>query len=191
MARERKFTKQDLYQVTKELLLQAGYEGFNFTSLAANLQVSRSAIYKYFKNKDHLISNYMVYETEKFVESLATIDKITEFEQQLDFLLRCILDDKESQRIREMAIKLPEINSKFSEENKQRLAELHREMYTCLQNFINKGKEDNHFHPHIPNSLILGFIFNTIDLPNHENISTEQWIGHIKDILRHGIVTNI
>ena len=188
MARERKFTKVDLYQATKELLLEVGYEGFNFSILADNLKVSRGAIYKYFKNKDHLITNYMVYEMEKFIEHLTYIGTLDDFDSQFESLLQSILADKDNQRIREMAIRLPEINSKYTEENRKRISSLHLEMYHSLQEFVTKGKKQKKFPTHLPDSLILGFIFNTIDLPNHEQLPTEEWIGHIRFMLSHGIV---
>lgn len=57
MARERKFTRDDLYETTKYMLLENGYEGFTFSKLAEKLNVSRGAIYKYFNNKDELITD--------------------------------------------------------------------------------------------------------------------------------------
>lgn len=188
MARERKFTKEDLYEATKELLLQVGYEGFNFSILSRELNVSRGAIYKYFRNKDHLITNYMVYEMEKFVEHLTHIGALNDFDIQFESLLQSILANKDNQRIREMAIKLPEINGKYTEENRQKINSLHLEMYHSLQSFVSKGKQQKKIPSHLPDSLILGFIFNTIDLPNHERIPTKEWIEHVKYMLSHGIV---
>ena len=41
MARERKFSLEELFQTTKQLLLDYGYEGFTFSLLADQLEVAR------------------------------------------------------------------------------------------------------------------------------------------------------
>lgn len=120
MARERKFSTEDLYKETKQILLQYGYEGFTFGILASKLNISRGALYKYFDNKDILITDYMVYETEKFVGKLKQINSFKAFEDQFNHLLHTILMDTEIHRIREIAIKLPKMNNKKTEANKKK-----------------------------------------------------------------------
>jgi len=82
MARESKFTKSELYQATNRLLLQYGYAGFHFGLLAEQLNVSRAALYKYFNNKDELITEYMAYEMEQFMQDLEKVNKYHSFEEQ-------------------------------------------------------------------------------------------------------------
>ncbi|MBS4220732.1 TetR/AcrR family transcriptional regulator [Bacillus sp. FJAT-49711] len=188
MARERKFSMDDLFRETKHILLQYGYEGFTFGILASKLGISRGALYKYFDNKDVLITDYMVYETEQFIEKLKKINTIEDFEGQFDFVLHTILKDTEIHQIREMAIKMPKIEHKKIGENKKRIAALHQNMYQSMQDFINKGKNEAKLKQQLPDDLIIGFLFNTIDLPNHRNIPYSEWIQYIKEIICHGIV---
>lgn len=190
MARERKFSKEDLYRETKYILLQHGYEGFTIQMLAAKLDVSRGAIYKYYDNKDVLITDYMIYETEQFVERLKIIHLIDDFDDQLDQLLEIILKDKDNHRIREMGIKhIPHMKHPKIHHNKEQIMNLHQVMYDTLQDFVNKGKIESKIKQELPNDMVLGFIFGTIDLPNRTNMPYDEWFGYIRDVIRHGIVT--
>ncbi|PFK32154.1 TetR family transcriptional regulator [Bacillus cereus] len=188
MARERKFSTEDLYKETKQILLQYGYEGFTFGILASKLNVSRGALYKYFDNKDILITDYMVYETEQFVERLKQINSFKDFEDQFDYLLHTILKDTEIHRIREIAIKLPKMNDKKTEANKKKINDLHQDMYYSLQSFVEKGKSESKLKQELPNDLILGFLFGIIDIPNLRNIPYSEWTKYIKEVVRHGII---
>ena len=75
MARERKFSTDDLFQASKQLLLQHGYEGFTFSLLADQFDVCR-ALYKYYENKEELITDFMIYEMGKFLFELKEIKTI-------------------------------------------------------------------------------------------------------------------
>ena len=51
MARESKFTTEELYNLTRSLLYDFGYDRFHFGLLAEQLGVTRSALYKYYGTK--------------------------------------------------------------------------------------------------------------------------------------------
>lgn len=76
MARERKFSKDDLFRNVKHILLQHGYEGFTISLLADMLEVSRGALYKYYVNKNELITQFMIYEMEQFIGELKQINNL-------------------------------------------------------------------------------------------------------------------
>lgn len=79
-----------MYQATNQLLLQYGYNGFHFGLLAEQLNVTRAALYKYFDNKDELITEYMVEEMERFLLDLQKMKEYPLFKDQLDYLLGVI-----------------------------------------------------------------------------------------------------
>lgn len=87
MARERKFSLNELFQQTKQLLLEHGYEGFTFGLLAERLGVSRAAIYKHFENKEEAITAYMVDEMEQVFAKLVHIHDCPTFDEQFRFCL--------------------------------------------------------------------------------------------------------
>jgi AcrR family transcriptional regulator len=188
MARERKFSKEELYETTKDTLLHYGYEGFTFGKAAARLKVSRGTIYKYFDNKEELITAYMLYEMEKFLVALKEIKEYQGFQAQFDFLLDIILQDNETHQVRGMVFNIPAINDNVKA-NLEQLKELHQDMYRYLQDFVNLGREEQVLKQTIPDSLILAFIFQTVDIPNHFHVPEEEWKTSIKETISHGMFT--
>ncbi|WP_245844182.1 TetR/AcrR family transcriptional regulator [Oceanobacillus rekensis] len=188
LGRDKKFTEQDLYAATKKILVKNGYQGFTFSLLAKELQVSRATLYKYYDNKDELITNYMVFEMDSFLEKLKEIDNYQNFEQQFDFLINIIFADSEIHQIRSMAFEIPATNEKVKENN-LKLKSQHKDMYEMLQKFVSLGKVNHQLKADLPDPLILGLIFQTVDIPNHFGVPQVEWIASIKEIIRHGMFT--
>jgi len=187
MARERKFSTDELFQLTKKNLLEYGYEGFTFSLLADQLNVSRGTIYKYYENKDELITDYMLYEMNLYLTELKQIEEYDGFEAQFDFLLDLILKNSSIYQIIEIGQRIPSKTNQNTNSNKNRLANYHLDMYQYLQGFIKLGKTEGKVKPHIPDALILGYIFQSIAIPNHFGIPQDLWNLSIKEIIRHGM----
>ena len=188
MARERKFSTTEIFRETERLLLTVGYEGYTISLLAEALNVSRAAIYKYYTNKEQLVVDFMLEHMEKMIRQFASIDSTASFTVQLDEVLDIVLESKDLHRIFSMA---HVINTKGKEEIEKKIVhlnELHKEMYIPLQAMVNKGKEEGLLKESIPNSLILAFIFQSIDLPNHMNIPEERFLKSIKTLVCSGIL---
>ncbi|MGG1675596.1 TetR/AcrR family transcriptional regulator [Neobacillus sp. NRS-1170] len=187
MARERKFSKDDLFQATEKLLLKHGYEGFTFSLLADDLDVSRGALYKYYENKEELITDFMLHEMEHFLTKLKEIELLDGFEAQFDFLLNLIFSYSDIQKMIKIGQQIPVMVNKKVKENKDLLDKLHLEMYQCLQNFLKLGKEEKKLNPSIPEALILGYIFQSVAIPNRFNIPHSVWVCSIKEMICHGM----
>jgi TetR/AcrR family transcriptional regulator, repressor of fatR-cypB operon len=189
VARERKFNTVDLFQAAKQLLLEYGYDGFTFSLLADRMDVSRAALYKYYENKEELITDFMIYEMEQFLHELKEIEKLNGFDQQFDFLMDFIFTKTEIHHLIKAALhvlaKLEQTNI-----NKEKLEKLPLEMYRYLNTFILKGKEEGKLKSHIPDSLIIGFILQTVAIPNHFGISHQEWLNSIKEIICQGMFNN-
>ncbi|WAA12053.1 TetR/AcrR family transcriptional regulator [Fervidibacillus halotolerans] len=187
MARERKFTTEDLFQKTKKLLLELGYEGFTIRLLAKELGVTRAAIYKYYENKDELISDFMLYEMNQFMSDLKKLDEISDFENQFEFLLRAILKHDKIHQVLGMIFLIPKQGNERMAENKKKLNQMHVQMYERLQQLIEKGKKQRKIKSHLPDELIIGMIFQTISIPNSSPISDERWFASMKEMVAYGI----
>jgi TetR/AcrR family transcriptional regulator, repressor of fatR-cypB operon len=190
MARKRKFTMGDLYLVTKETLVDVGYNGFTFSILADKLDISRGSIYKYFDNKEELITEYMVVEMNHFLMELRKINTYNGFEEQFDYLLHIIFKDNNIQKIIGMGPQIQSEGNKKVENNIQKLKELHLSMYTLLEDFIQLGKKKNIIKNTLHNGAILGFIFQSVAIPNHYNLPREEWITSLKEIIQYGMFQN-
>ncbi len=187
MARERKFTTEELYQATEELLLANNYEGFQISLVADHLHVSRGAIYKYFENKEELITEYMLFKMEQHLHELKEIHSIIGFHAQFDFLLHLMFKNPELHQLIEIGKRVPvHLNTKVKE-NIAKLESYHLKMYQYMQGFVQAGKNENLLNTNLPEPLILGYIFQSIAIPNHFGIPHDMWVGSIKKIICHGI----
>lgn len=187
MVRERKFSTEGLFKATKQTLLEHSYEGFTFAILAEKLEVSRGTLYKYYENKDELISDFMIFEMNLFLKELEKIHEREGFESQFEFLIEVIFKDDTIPKLIEMGIQIPIDNNDKVKESKQKLDSLHLKMYQHLQDFIHLGREEKILKAHLPDGLILGMIFQTINIPNHFRVPRDQWIKSIKEIISSGM----
>lgn len=187
MARERKFSNEELFQLVKKMLLQHGYEGFHFGLLAEQLDVSRGALYKYYENKDELITDFMLYEMQLFIGDLAQIENQGDFEAQFDFLMKLIFNKAEVHQLITVVQQMGSSSNEKAKENKERLEKLPLEMYRYLQNFISFGKREGKLKEHIPDSVMLGLIFQSIAIPNHFGLPKSVWVDSIKEIISKGM----
>ncbi|WP_062353637.1 TetR/AcrR family transcriptional regulator [Bacillus kwashiorkori] len=190
MAREKKFTTKELFQETKQILLENGYDGFTFGILAERLEVSRGAIYKYFDNKDELIVEFMLQEMKNFLVDLNEITQCKNFHEKFNYLIDLIFQNANIHQIIAIGQRISNTRDKRITTKKKELDQLHIKMYHQLDEFIQLGKKTSKVKPSIPNALILGFIFQTIAIPNHFHISRDLWINSIKEIILDGISNN-
>lgn len=190
MARERKFSMEELYQLTKETLLQHGYEGFTFSLIAEQLDISRGTIYKYYENKDELITDYMIYEMNLFLIELKDIEKENGFDAKFEFLIDTFFKHSKIYKIIEIGQRIPITINERVRKNKENLGNLHLEMYRFLYSFIQLGKEERKINERLPEQVMLGYIFQSIAIPNHTHIPHDEWVSAIKEIISHGIIAS-
>lgn len=190
MARERKFSTKELFQTTKQSLIELGYDGFTFSLLADKLNVARGTLYKYYENKDELISSFLVFEMNEFLLELKQIDTIKGFKRQFDFLLSLIFNHHEVQHFLGMTHQLAKEANEKVKVNIEKLNMQHLEMYKHLESFIHLGKKEKYLKSEIPDGLLLGFIFQSIAIPNHFGVPHAEWVENIKHIICHGMFTD-
>lgn len=179
---------EELYQLTKENLLQHGYEGFTFSLLADQLHVSRGTIYKYYENKDELITDYMIYEMNLFLIELKDIEKVAGFDAKFEFLIDTFFKHSKIYQIIEIGQRIPVTINDQVRKNIESLRMLHLEMYRFLHSFIQLGKQEQKINEKIPEQVMLGYIFQSIAIPNHTQIPHDEWVSAIKEIISHGIM---
>ena len=187
LGRDRKFTDEELFSATKSMIIHDGYEAFTFSRLAAVLNVSRGSIYKYYENKDELISEFLMYEMNRFLLEFNALDKTGDFQSQFNLLIDFIFEHNNIHQVLEIIHQIPSNTTKRVEDNKSKLSEYHVDMYKQFQGFIELGRKENKIKSHIPTAVMLGMIFQTIAIPNHFAIPQDEWIASIKEILSHGM----
>ncbi|WP_455661055.1 TetR/AcrR family transcriptional regulator [Pradoshia sp.] len=187
MARVRKFSSSEIFSETKKLLLSNGYNGFTIRLLADALDVSRAAIYKYYTNKDELIMDFMIHEMSILIGDLKEIDQTARFEVQMDNLLACIFKMKNLHEILGIASIISDSGNGQVARKKERLEELHKSMYRPMERMIALGKDEGVLSDHLPDALILGFIFQSIAIPNHMNLPEKDFRKLIIEMICTGI----
>ncbi|MFJ8066906.1 TetR/AcrR family transcriptional regulator [Psychrobacillus sp. NPDC096426] len=187
MARERKFTDEQLFKATKQLIIEDGYEAFTFSKLASILHVSRGSIYKYYENKDELISEFLIYEMNRFLNDFNSLDKSGDFQTQFNSLIDFIFEQSIIHQVLEIIHQIPGNTTKRVRDNKSQLNEYHIDMYQQFQGLIDLGRKENVIKSHLPAAVLLGMIFQTIAIPNHFDIPQKEWIASIKEVLSHGM----
>lgn len=188
MARERKFSLNEMFQHTKQLLLEHGYEGFTFGLLAERLGVSRTAIYKHFENKEEVITAYMVDEMEQVFAKFVHIHDYPTFDEQFRFLLNLILYHDDLHRMIAIGRRIPDTTPAVRA-NKERLEQFHERMYEELNQLVERGKQEGRIKPHLPNRIVLAYIFQSVVVPHFPGISLDQWAESIKEIIMYGVMT--
>lgn len=187
MARERKFTRDEIFQAVKILLLEHGYEAFTFSLLAEYLDVARGTIYKYYDNKDELITEFMINEMNAFMNDLKKIDVYPNFDAQFDYLFNIMFENTSIHQLIEIGKQMMDKNNEKVAENQRTLERLHLEMYHYLDDLITAGKKEQKIKQQLPNPLILGYIFQAVAIPNHFGVPHQQWVKGLKEIIKYGM----
>ncbi|MGE7625556.1 TetR/AcrR family transcriptional regulator [Viridibacillus sp. NPDC096237] len=187
MARERKFSSDEIFNTTKILLLKYGYEGYTFSLLADALNVSRAAIYKYYLNKEELIFDYLVSALKKIHIDLKLINQQEPFTEQLDELVSKLYKYKDLQQILLKSKEIQENGSEVLIHKKELIQHLQLGMYTIIQTIIEQGKKEHFLDKEMPNDTILMFILHSVATPNSNGIAQELWFFYIKKLICCGI----
>lgn len=186
MGREKKFSRLELWDATRTLILEVGYLGFTFSLLANRLDISRAAIYKQFHNKEELIMDFMVYEMDYSIKLLQSIDLTQTFDEQIEELLRKMYSMKDVHQVLSLASVIP-ITTNYVSEQKQKLSMMHRDMYAPLVAIIECGKREGKIAQERSSAILLGFVFQAIEVPNFERLSEDDLIKEIKSFILFGL----
>lgn len=187
MARERKFTDDHLFKETKELIINDGYEAFTFSKLASRLGVSRGSLYKYYENKDELISEFLMYEMARFLTDFDKLNKNADFQSQFNELIDFIFTHNNIYEVLDIIGQIPAPTTNRALNNKSRISEYYISMYQQFEGFIELGRREGFIKEHLPTAVLLGMIFQIIAIPNHFNIPEDEWVASIKEILSSGM----
>lgn len=188
MARKKTFDQSELYEATEQLMLEIGYDRFSFQLLADKLQVTRTALYKYYKNKNDLLNAYLNHRLKEVVERLDKMDWSMEYRDKLQLLMDLVFDYADTHKISSM---VP--NQKWTKENEmdsavQQSKALHIRFFSFIQELIEEGQHKGVLKKDIPPEIIIETIFHSINIPNHAELTLEKRAFYIKKMLFEGIL---
>lgn len=188
VARKKTFTQTELFQATHELMLAVGYDNFSFQLLANELDITRTALYKYYGNKTDLLRDYLNHQMEDIVGQLSSAKWPSDYQEKLSHLIDLIIGFSETHRISNM---IPDQKWKQVANEKpevQRSKELHSQFFRFIYDMIEEGQNNGFLDATIPPLVIVETIFHSIMLPNHAKLTTEERAYYLKRMLFNGIV---
>lgn len=188
MGRNKKFTEEELWDNTYKIIKNNGYIGFNISALAASLNVSRAAIYKKYSNKEELLMDFMINKLEYSISKLSNIDSNLNFNEQLNELIIKMFELKDLHQILGISEKIENISDTILEK-KTRLNKMYTNLYDPLLIIVKTGKEEGIINKNINDYIIISFIFQLIDIPNHTNIPEKMFYSNIKHLILFGLTT--
>lgn len=188
MARKKTFTEEELYQATQDLMLEVGYDTFSFQLLAQELDITRTALYKHYSNKNELLQAYLNHQMERVVARIETTEWSEEYAERLTTLLDLIFDYADTHAISAMVPTRQWTKENADDPDIIRSKELHRNFFGFIQQVIEEGKEQDFLNPEIPSMVMIEAIFHSINLPNRAGLPAEEQAYYVKKMLFEGIL---
>ncbi len=174
MGRKQAFTKSELLDHTKKVLLEHGYDGFQLKLLSKNLVGARSTIYQYYANKEEIVAACMKRTMENVLQRASAIDE-TDCMNALQHLLEVYMEEASFHQLLGYAPKINKANSEAAANDLEFIEQAHVTLKKQLERLFIRAQAEGHLNENLPLPAIIGVFFNLIDTPNMMNIPTPQW----------------
>lgn len=184
---KKKLNQIDLFIATEELLLSYGYHSFQFKTLSERLEVGRSTLYDYYRNKEELISDYMVYVMDKIIAECGEVTIDAGPEVQLKRLITLFMKYSQLHEILQVLPLLQTTESELVRQNIQKLEASHGTIKGFMMQIITKAQRENVLRTDIQPMVIAGIVYNCVNIPNMMNIELNTWATIVYDAIVNGI----
>lgn len=174
MGRKQAFTRSELLDHTKSVLLEYGYEGFQLKLLSKNLVGARSTIYQYYANKEEIVAACMKRMMEQVLQQASAIDE-TDCMKALQQLLDVYLEEANLHQLLGYANKINTASSEAAAKDLEFVDQAHETLKKQLERLFIRAQQEGHLNPSIPLPAIIGVFFNLFNTPNMMNIPRPQW----------------
>ncbi|WP_226579162.1 TetR/AcrR family transcriptional regulator [Halobacillus litoralis] len=187
MGRKRILSEDEIMKVTGEVLRQEGINGVHFKKLSAMLDVSRSTLYEYYKNKDDLILAYMKRMMDEMKRKVHSISMEEAPNHRLYLLLQILLEHAETYHIDQMIREL-----QTSEKNLAMFyrTELHKDLmetYDMMMNWIEEAKLQKVWKTDVSSELIGDMIFHSILFSNRKKLGVTSMAEQLFELIENGL----
>lgn len=182
----RKLHKPELMKVTEKLLLEQGYGGFNFSTVASLLNIGRTTLYEYYASKDELIVDYMNELMEDYTGELSVIVSLPNAKTQLIQLVELMVKYAHIHNVLKV-IPLLQNDSEVVTNMKKNFLTDHVDIINDIQSIIDNGKQKNVVRKEIPTDVLVNLLFNTINKPTSLKMDNKEWSKWIWEIIFVGM----
>ncbi|MFZ0370403.1 MAG: TetR/AcrR family transcriptional regulator [Halobacillus sp.] len=187
MGRKKALTKQDVLDVTGEVLQAEGLHGVHFKKIADLLEVGRSTLYEYFKNKDELLLAYMKNMMKEMNDKVDRIPSDDPPNHKLFQLLQIILEHAQIYQIDKMIQDLQSSDKNAAIYYKNELDVDLMKTYDLMMNWISDAKETGIWNENTDSGLIGDLIFHSILFPNRKRLGVDELASQLFGMIEHGI----
>ena len=174
MGRRHVFTRSELLDHAKRMLLEHGYEGFQLKSLSTRLPGARSTIYQYFANKEEMIAACMRRVMEDVLQQAQAVDE-TDCMKALRQLLTIYLREAGFHQLIGYAHKINPSSSPSTAQDLAFVEQAHITLKNQIERLLVRAREEGRINPDIPLPAVAGVFFNLINTPNLMDIPLTEW----------------
>lgn len=174
LGRKQSYSHSELLSLTKRLVLEHGYDGFNLKLLSQYLPGARSTIYQYYANKDEIVAACMRRVITSILEKASALDE-TDSMQALQELLGIYLEEYQLHQLLSDAYKIKTSNSDAARQDIEYVEQAHETLKVQLTRLFQKAQQEGRLRDDIPLPVQVGVFFNLINTPNMMNIPVSQW----------------
>ncbi|MGG3452755.1 HTH-type transcriptional repressor AcnR [compost metagenome] len=174
MARKQSYSHSELLDLTKRLVLERGYDGFNLKLLSEHLPGARSTIYQYYANKDEIIAACMKRSIGAILEKASALDE-TDSMRALQELLNIYLEEFQLHQLLADAYKIKTTASEAARKDIEYVESAHEFLKVQLTRLFQKAQQEKHLREDIPLPVHVGMFFNLINTPNMMNVPVPEW----------------
>ncbi|WP_082234053.1 TetR/AcrR family transcriptional regulator [Halobacillus massiliensis] len=188
MGRKKLLTKKELFNATGELLLKEGIHGFHFKKLAEELEVGRSTLYEYYRNKEDLLVAYFKELMKAMNERIEAIPKNLPANLRLKEFLYILLNHDEIHQVERMIRDIQTSDQELVAYYLKELASEQQKTYTMLTACIEIAKMEKIWSDDVDTQLIADIIFHAILFRYKKTIGTEQMTHQLFRLFENGLL---
>lgn len=185
MSRKQAYSRSELLDVTKRLVLEHGYDGFNLKLLSQHLPGARSTIYQYYANKDEIISACMRRAIQSIMEKASALDE-SDAATALQELLAIYMEEFKFHQLLGDSYKIKTNGSEETRANVEYVENAHEFLKVQLTRLVQKAQQEKLLRDDIPLPVHVGVFFNLISTPNMMNVPVSQWSKLLFDMWMGG-----
>lgn len=174
MGRKQSFTKTELLDMTKKLVLEHGYDGFHLKLLSQHLSGARSTIYQYYANKEEIVAACMKRVIADVLEQASAVDESDPM-KALEELLLIYVQEAALHQLLGDANKINTSNSPAAARDLEFIEDAHQTLKIQLSRLFERAQQNKSLRQDIPLPVLIGVFFNLFNTPNMMNIPTADW----------------
>ncbi|REJ09664.1 TetR/AcrR family transcriptional regulator [Halobacillus trueperi] len=187
MGRKRILTKEEILKETGVLLRKEGIHGVHFKKLSTELQVSRSTLYEYFKNKEDLILSYMRNMMEEMTKQIEAIPEEEAPNKKLYSLLYIFLDHAETHHIDQMIRELQNSDQTLALFYRTKIHEDLMGTYNQMLDWIDDAKKTGIWKDNIESEMVADLIFHSILFPTRHKYGVKEMTDQLFRMIEYGV----